>query len=81
MSSASESDRKAEILPFRAYLLPNTHNAKANIRMMFEDTNGIDTIETIDKDGTEHYYDLNGHELPGKPARGVYILALSVHAG
>ena len=73
VSSASESERKAEILPFRAYLLPNMHYAKASIGMTLEDTTGIDTIETIDKDGTEHYYDLDGRELPGKPAKGVYI--------
>ena len=33
----------------------------------------IDTLKTIDADGTERYYDLNGRELPEKPAQGVYI--------
>ena len=73
VSSTSEDDKKAVILPFRAYLLPNMHNAKASIGMTLEDTTGIDTIETIDKDGTHRYYDLNGRELPGKPTKGVYI--------
>ena len=41
--------------------------------MTLEDATGIDTIETIDNDGTHRYYDLNGRELPGKPAKGVYI--------
>ena len=69
----STDNDKACVLPFRAYLLPSAHNAKANIRMTFEDATGIDTIETIDIDGTHRYYDLNGHELPGKPAKGIYI--------
>ena len=38
-----------------------------------EAPDGIDTIHTIDIDGTEHYYDLNGRELPSKPERGIYI--------
>ena len=73
VGSGSDDEKKAVILPFRAYLLPNLHNAKASVRMTLEDTTGIDTIETVDKDGTSRYYDLNGRELPGKPAKGVYI--------
>jgi hypothetical protein len=36
---------------------------------------GISTfIRTVDTDGTEHYYDLNGRRLNGKPtSTGVYI--------
>ena len=37
------------------------------------DATGIDTIRTIDADGTERYYDLYGRELPGKPESGIYI--------
>ena len=34
----------------------------------------IDTITTIDNDGMERYYDLQGHPVQGKPSqRGVYI--------
>ena len=69
----STSNDKACVLPFRAYLLPSAHHAKASIGMTLEDATGIDTIETIDNDGTHRYYDLNGRELPGKPAKGVYI--------
>ena len=69
----STSNDKACVLPFRAYLLPSAHHAKVSIGMTLEDATGIDTIETIDNDGTHHYYDLNGRELPGKPAKGVYI--------
>ena len=30
-------------------------------------------IQTIDGDGTSHYYDLQGRPLNGKPNKGVYI--------
>ena len=30
-------------------------------------------IRTIDADGTEHYYDMNGRLLNGKPQKGMYI--------
>ena len=69
----STSNDKACVLPFRAYLLPSAHHVKEAISMTLEDTTGIDTIETIDNDGTHRYYDLGGRELPGKPAKGVYI--------
>ena len=74
--SSSDAEKKAAILPFRAYLLPSTHYNGARIGMTLEDADdvdGIDTIETIDRDGTERYYDLNGRQLPGKPSRGMYI--------
>lgn len=73
VSSATAANKKAVILPFRAFLLPSTHNANASISMELEDADGIETIETIDADGTEHYYDLQGRELPGKPSKGIYI--------
>ena len=70
----STDNQKAEILPFRAFLLPSARNAAARLSMsLVDDTTGIDNIETIDEDGTRRYYDLNGRELPGKPAQGVYI--------
>ncbi len=63
VASVSETDRKAVVLPFRAYLLPSAHNAQARIRMSFEDTDGITAIETIDRDGTHRLYDLNGRQV------------------
>ncbi|MBP3251492.1 MAG: leucine-rich repeat domain-containing protein [Prevotella sp.] len=70
----SPSGTAASVLPFRAYLLPSARNAARSIGMsLVDDTTGIDTIETVDADGTRRYYDLNGRELPGKPAKGMYI--------
>ena len=73
--SSTDAEKRAEILPFRAFLLPSMRNAKAQIGMHLDDadTDGIDTLETIDEDGTHRYYDLSGRELPGRPARGIYI--------
>ena len=33
----------------------------------------IETIHTIDADGTHHYFDLLGRQLLHKPEQGVYI--------
>jgi hypothetical protein len=30
-------------------------------------------VRTIDADGTERYYDMNGCQLNGKPQKGMYI--------
>ena len=40
----------------------------------YGDETGITpVIQTIDADGTERYYDLQGRQLSGKPNKGVYI--------
>ena len=40
----------------------------------FGEATGISpVIQTIDADGTEHYYDLQGRQLSGKPNKGIYI--------
>jgi len=37
------------------------------------DTQGIAVLRTTDADGTQHYYDLSGRRLSGKPQQGMYI--------
>ncbi len=70
----TEEQQKARILPFRAYLLQNEGGLAApRLSMDMIDATEIETIETIDLDGTARYYDLNGRELPGKPEKGFYI--------
>lgn len=71
----STANAEACIPPFRAFLLPSARNAGARISMSLvdDDATGIDTIETIDQDGTRRYYDLNGRELQGKPGKGIVI--------
>ena len=61
------------LLPFRAFLMPSTRNAGARISMsIVDDTTSIDSIETIDLDGTRRYYDLNGREVDGT-TKGIII--------
>ena len=70
------SNTKAEILPYRCYLLPSARNAGARIRMSLAgngNTTGIDTIETVDRDGTHTYYDLQGRRIDPGNAKGVVI--------
>ena len=33
----------------------------------------LETVKTIDNDGTQHYYDLNGRRLSDRPQKGIYI--------
>ena len=73
VANSTEAEKAATILSFRAYLLPSSIHANDRVSMMLEDATDIDTIETIDNDGTHRYYDLNGRELPGKPEKGIYI--------
>ena len=70
----SKAKEQAQVLPFRAFLLPSARNANASISMTLidDDATGIDTIETIDNDGTHRYYDLNGREVDANQ-RGIII--------
>ena len=66
---------KAFIGPFRAYFQATNANAARALNMVIEDDDATDIqqIRTIDADGTEHYYDMNGRQLNGKPQKGMYI--------
>lgn len=68
----STASQKASILPFRAYLLPSARNARISMTLEDDDATAIDTIETIDQDGTRRYYDLRGHEVDGS-TKGIVI--------
>ena len=77
VGSTTESDKKASILPFRAYLLPSAHtNGAPSLSMSIQNADGttaIDTIRTIDADGTERLYDLQGRRIDGANAKGIVI--------
>ena len=73
-----ENQPKAYVGPFRAYFRAVTPSAGARALVTSfgdGDETGIHqtVMRTIDHDGTEHYYDLNGHRLSGKPQQGIYI--------
>lgn len=71
--SDSEAHRAASILPFRAYLLQNRGAQTRSIGMSLEGTTGIEQLRTIDSDGTERIYDLNGRRLSA-PTKGINII-------
>lgn len=63
--------------PFRSYFHSGSSNAAQRLLSQFVN-NGSETtdnvvIRTVDNNGDEHYYDLNGRLLPGKPNSGIYI--------
>lgn len=61
---------------YRAYFQATAKSGARSISMAFdeESTTAVQRIHTIDADGTERYYDLNGRLLPSKPQKGVYIM-------
>jgi hypothetical protein len=69
----TDEHRAARILPYRAYLLQSARtNSSRAIGMTLEGTTGIEQLRTIDRDGTERIYDLNGRQL-SVPTKGVNI--------
>lgn len=71
--SDNDEHRAARILPYRAYLLQNRGAGTRSIGMSLEGTTGIEQLRTIDSDGTERIYDLNGRQL-STPTKGINII-------
>lgn len=71
--SDTEVHRAARVLPYRAFLLKNGGAGTRAIGMTLEDTNGITQLRTVDSDGTERIYDLNGRQLSA-PTKGLNII-------
>ena len=71
--SDSDEHRAARILPFRAYLLQNRVAGARAIGMTLEDVTGIEQLRTIDSNGTERIYDLNGRQVSA-PTTGINII-------
>lgn len=59
---------------FRSYFRAKDANSANELTMMLDDaTTGVVQIRTIDADGNDRYFDINGRLLPGKPEHGIYI--------
>ena len=69
----TDAHRAASILPYRAYLLENRRPSVRAIGMILEGATGIEQLRTIDADGTERVYDLNGRQL-NAPVKGINII-------
>ena len=62
----------AYIPPFRAFIV--AADSAPLLNTDFGSTTGIQSLQLIDQDGTEHWYDLNGRKFSQKPTqKGVYI--------
>jgi hypothetical protein len=72
-----QNEPKAYVPPFRAHFRASTASGTRALMTGFgnDDTTGISqtVVRTIDNDGTQYYYDLNGRRLPGRPQHGIYI--------
>ena len=69
----------AYVGPYRAYFQAASPSAARSLNMVIDDegTTGLQQIHTIDADGTERCYDLNGRQIANgqKPtAKGLYIV-------
>jgi hypothetical protein len=71
--SDNDEHRAASIPPYRAYLLENRRAGVRAIGMKLEGTTGIEQLRTIDNDGTERVYDLNGRQLSA-PTKGINVI-------
>jgi hypothetical protein len=63
--------------PFRAYIVgPGLAAGARELSSNFDDGNAtaIERIVTTDRDGTEHWYDMNGRRIERPTTKGVYIL-------
>jgi len=72
--AAPAGEPVASIPPFRAYLLPAAGSSGANTlsTSLVDEATGITTLRTIDADGTERVYDLQGRPVGGG-YRGIVV--------
>ena len=61
-----------EIPANRAYLKKKANAARIT-GTVFVDSDGTTSIKTIDRDGTENYYDLQGHRISKPTKAGIYV--------
>lgn len=64
------------IPPFRAFIVGpdvSTNGARLLYSSFDGDATGIQNIRTVDADGTEQWYDLNGRRIAKPTTKGVYI--------
>ena len=67
------SDPYAYIPPFRAYIEATASGARMLDSSFGDEATGINSLRTIDRDGTERYFDLNGRRIEKPATKGIYI--------
>ena len=71
VTSDTQQARQAYIPPFRAYIVGGS---AARLGTVLGETTAIENLRTVDIDGTEHWYDLNGRSIAAPAQRGIYIV-------
>ncbi|MBR5749796.1 MAG: hypothetical protein IKY01_13620 [Prevotella sp.] len=71
-SLMTTENTKARIPPFRAYI-ESSSGVRLLIGSIDGETTGIRYIRTTDADGTDLWYDLNGHRITSPTKKGIYI--------
>ena len=61
----------AYIPPFRGYIVGGS---AARLGTALGETTAIESLRTVDLDGTEHWYDLGGRSIAAPARRGIYIV-------
>lgn len=70
----ASSPATVSIPPYRAYIVGVTGSARL-FTVLGDDATSIKTIKTINTDGSEQWYDMNGRKLSGAPdGKGAYIM-------
>lgn len=63
----------AYIAAGRAYLIPKPNAARNFFNCLFSTNEDVTAIKTISKDGSEQYFNLQGHRI-NTPTKGIYIV-------
>ena len=71
VASDTQANRQAYIPPFRAFIVGGS---AARLGTALGETTAIENLRTVDLDGTEHWYDLNGRSIAAPAQRGIYIV-------
>ena len=66
------SNAEAYIPPFRAYIVGTSQGART-LDSSFGECTDIERIVTVDRDGTERWYDLQGRRIENPATKGIYI--------
>lgn len=61
------------IPPFRAYIVGAAQNSRSFSSSFGDNATGIERIVTVDRDGTERWYDLQGRPIAKPATKGIYI--------
>ena len=68
----TSASTEAYIPPFRSFIV--AAGTEARLSTVINETTAIERLRTVDLDGTEHWYDLNGRSIAAPAQRGIYVV-------